>query len=180
MGASVSPGKDKSANASFSLGCGSLRRWQPIALILSAPLPHFTMPCVWAQTPCLKSPPLQLTCSHRTSHNKIAFLSLIVVEENKFHTENCNRRIFEACMLKRQVKDIHFSQCQNGSSKTEGGWCLLLLLWYSLCWPCRECYAAFEDHLCISPPDAPVDLQLLPGSRENWSKQMRLLQQNVK
>lgn len=44
----------------------------------------------------------------------------------------------------------------------------------------QECYAALEDHLCISPPDASVDLQLLPRSKENWSKQMRLLQHNVK
>lgn len=173
----VSPGKDKTANASSS--CRSLRRWWSTALILLAPLPHCTSPCVWAQTPCLKSPPLQLTCSHRTSQDKIAFLNLTVGEENKLHTENCIRKIFEACMLKGQVKDIQFSQCQNVSGKTEGDgayWCCS----DTACVDLAECYAALEDHLHTFPPDASVDLQLLPRSKENWSKQMRLLQQNVK
>lgn len=107
-------------SASFSLSCASLRRWQSTTLVLSAPLPHFTGPRVWAQTLDLKLPPLQLTCSSRASHDKISFLCPTAVKENKLHTENYVKRIFKAHTLKGQVKDTQFSRCQNGSGAKLG------------------------------------------------------------
>lgn len=108
----------------FSLSCGSSRRWQSATSTPSAPLPSFTSPCVWAQTPDLKFLPPHPTCSKSIARWNLPASSYRgkrkQITHRKLHKENI-------WSTHAEVKDTQLSKCQNGSEAKLGGdgvsWC---------------------------------------------------------